>query len=89
MCGQHKVRASARDSTGQNTKDTHQILGQKLKFLTPPGIEPVGLEGRTSTDRATATDILHDTFTNTKDLFPQLISVRQTQMNKTNRFLPF
>ena len=26
--------------TGQNTKDTHPILGQKLKFLTPLGIEP-------------------------------------------------
>ena len=40
MCGQHNVRASAEDSTGQNTKDTHTIPGQKLKFLTPPGIEP-------------------------------------------------
>ena len=40
MCGQHNVRASAEDNTGQNTKDTHPIPGQKLKFLTPPGIEP-------------------------------------------------
>ena len=40
MCGQHNVRASAEDNTGQNTKDTHPIAGQKLKFLTPPGIEP-------------------------------------------------
>ena len=55
MCGQHNVRASAEDNTGQNTKDTHPIPGQKLKFLTPPGIEP-GMEGRDSTDDATATD---------------------------------
>ena len=40
MCGQHNVRASAEANTGQDTKDTHAILGQKLKFLTPPGIEP-------------------------------------------------
>ena len=37
---QHNVRASAEDNTGQNTKDTHPIPGQKLKFLTPSGIEP-------------------------------------------------
>ena len=40
MCGQHNVRASTGDNTGQNTKDTHPIPGQKLKFLTSPGIEP-------------------------------------------------
>ena len=40
MCGQHNVRASAEDNTGQNTKDTHPIPGQKLKFLNPPEIEP-------------------------------------------------
>ena len=40
MCGQHNVRTSAEDNTGQNTKDTHPIPGQKLKFLTPPRIEP-------------------------------------------------
>ena len=40
MCGQHKVRASDEDNTGQNTKDTHSIPGQKLKFLIPPGVEP-------------------------------------------------
>ena len=40
MCGQHNIRASAGDSTGQNTKDTHPIPGEELKFLTPPGIEP-------------------------------------------------
>ena len=40
MCGQHNVRVSAEDNTGQNTKDTHPIPGYKLKFLTPQGIEP-------------------------------------------------
>ena len=37
MCGQQNVRASAEDNTGQNSKDTHPIRGQTLKFLTPPG----------------------------------------------------
>ena len=40
MCGQDNVRVSVEDNTGQNTKDTHPIPGQKLKFLTPPGIKP-------------------------------------------------
>ena len=42
MCGQHDVRASAEGNTGQNTDQghTHPIPGQKLKFLTPPRIEP-------------------------------------------------
>ena len=34
------VRASVGDHTGQNTKGTHPIPGQKLKLLTSPGIEP-------------------------------------------------
>ena len=38
MYGQHNVRASAEDNTGQNTKDTHPIPGQKLKFMKPPVI---------------------------------------------------
>ena len=59
MCGQRNVRASAEDNTGQNTKDTHPIPGQKLKF-DPAGnrTRAVGLEGRDSTDHATATDII-------------------------------
>ena len=32
--------ASAGDNTGQNTEDTHPIPWYKLKFMTPPGIEP-------------------------------------------------
>ena len=51
MCGQHNVRASAEENTGQNTKDTHPIPGQKLKFLTPPGIEPGPQGWKAGTDR--------------------------------------
>ena len=39
MCGHQNVRASAGENTEQNTKDTHQSK-DKLKFLTPLGIEP-------------------------------------------------
>ena len=40
MCGQYNVRATAVDNIGQNTKDTHPVPEQKLKFLNPWGIEP-------------------------------------------------
>ena len=40
MCGEYNVRATAGYNTAQNTKETHTIPGQKLKFLTPPGTEP-------------------------------------------------
>ena len=59
MCDQHNVRAPAEDNTGQNTKDTHPIPGQELKFLTLPESNPgrhAGLEGRDYIDNATATD---------------------------------
>ena len=38
----HNVSVSAENNTGQNTDKghTHPIPGKKLKFLTPPGIEP-------------------------------------------------
>ena len=49
MYGQHNVRALVEDNTGENTKDTHPIPGQKLKFLTPPGIEPDPLGWKTGT----------------------------------------
>ena len=48
-CGQQNIRGSARDSTGQNTKNTHHRTKNKvhtpspdrgLKSLNPPGIEP-------------------------------------------------
>ena len=40
------------------SKDTHPVPEEKLKFLTPPGIEPgsPSLERRDSTDHATAAD---------------------------------
>ena len=37
MCGQHNVKTT-QDRTQK--KNTHPIPGQKLKFLTPPGMEP-------------------------------------------------
>ena len=60
MCGQDNVRPSTRDNTGLNTKDTHLIPGHKLKFLTPPGIEPgpSGYKTVDSSDHARATDFL-------------------------------
>ena len=43
MCGQHNVRESVGDNTAQNTDKVHtpnpRTYG-KLKFLSPPGIEP-------------------------------------------------
>ena len=65
MCGQHNVGPPPETTQDRTqTKDTHPIPGQKLKFLTPPGIEhrAAGLEGRDSTDHATATDILKLTY---------------------------
>ena len=38
-CGQHNIRVTAIDKTGQNTKDTHPVQGWKLKFLAAPRIE--------------------------------------------------
>ena len=40
ICAQQKIRATAWDNTGRNTKDTHWIPGHKLNFLTPLRIEP-------------------------------------------------
>ena len=39
ICGKQNVRATARDYTGQNTKDTHSVPRYKLKFVTPTAIE--------------------------------------------------
>ena len=51
MCGQH----TARDNTRQNTvnRNTYPVPREKLKFLTPPVIEPgcrAGLDHVTTTD---------------------------------------
>ena len=41
MCGQHNVRASAGDSTGQNTYKGHTPNPRtEIKIPDPPGIEP-------------------------------------------------
>ena len=59
MCGQHKVRASTKDNTGQNTDEVHTPNPRtEIKILDPAGnrTRAAGLEGRNSTDHATATD---------------------------------
>ena len=60
MCGQHNVRASAGDSTEQNT-DKGQTPNPRIgiKIPDPAGnrTRSAGLEGRDSTDHATATDL--------------------------------
>ena len=53
MCDQHNVRASARDSTGQN-KDNPRI-GIKIPDPARNRTRAAGLEGRDCTDHATAT----------------------------------
>ena len=57
MCGQHNVRASAEDNTGQNTKYTPNHRTE-IKIPDPAAnrTRTAGLEGRDSTDHATATD---------------------------------
>ena len=59
MCGQHNVRASAEDNTGQNTAKGHTSNPRtEIKIPDPAGnrTRAAGLEGRESTDHATATD---------------------------------
>ena len=65
MCGQHNFRASAEGSTGQNTDKGHTPNPRtEIKIPDPAGNRTraaAGLEGRDSTDHATATDYsLHD-----------------------------
>ena len=59
MCGHHNVRASAEDNTGQNTDRLHTPKPRTvIKVPDPAGnrTQAAGLEGRYSTDHATATD---------------------------------
>ena len=60
MCGQHNVRASAEDNTRQNTDKGHTPKPRMeiIKIRDPAGnrTRTAGLEGRDSTDHATATD---------------------------------
>ena len=68
MCGQHNVRDSAGDNTGQNTHKGHtpnprtEIKIFEPAELGPPPPRRAGLEGRDSTDHATATDPLKTQF---------------------------
>ena len=59
MCGQHNVRATARDNAGQNIKDTSSPKIE-IKISDPAENRTLatGLKGRDSTDHATAMDIL-------------------------------
>ena len=54
MCGQHNVRASSEDNTGQNTDKGH-TPNPRTEIKIP---DPAGLEDRNSTDHATATDVV-------------------------------
>ena len=54
MCGQHNVRATARDNTGQKTKDIHSSR-IKITISDPAGSSnpAAGFEDWDSTDHAT------------------------------------
>ena len=59
MRGQHNVKASAGDNTGQNTSRGHTPNPRtEIKIPGSAGnrTRAAGLEGRDSTDHATATD---------------------------------
>ena len=58
MCGQHNVRVFAGDNTGQNTKDTRPSPRIEIKIPDPTGnrTRAAWLEGRDSTNHATATE---------------------------------
>ena len=55
MCGQHNVRASAGDSTGQN-KDKGHTPNPRIGIKIP---DPAGLESRDSNDHATWTNAFY------------------------------
>ena len=60
MCGQHNVRATAEDNTGQNTDIGHAPNPRtEIKIYNPAGnrTRAAMVEGRYSIDHATATDI--------------------------------
>ena len=58
MCGQHNVRDSAEDNTDKEHTPNPRT---EIKILDPAGnrTRAAGLEGRDSTDHATATDCLN------------------------------
>ena len=65
MCGQHNVSASAEDNTGQNTDKGHTPKPRtEIKIPDPAGNRTLaaGLEGRNSTDQATAMDHFYVNF---------------------------
>ena len=61
MCGQHNVRASAEDNTGQNTDNEHTPNPRtEMKIPDPAGnrARAASLEGRDSIDPVTATSFM-------------------------------
>ena len=57
MCGQHIVRATAEDNQDRTkTKDTHPVSESKIHDPSVNRTRAAGLEGKDSTDHATATD---------------------------------
>ena len=61
MCGQHNVRNSIEDNTGQNTDKAHTSNPwTKIKIPDTAGnrTRTAELEGRDSTDLATVTDFI-------------------------------
>ena len=62
MCYQHNVRAFVEDSTGQNTDKGHTPNPRtEIKIPDPAGrTRAAELEGRDSTDHATATDCIYN-----------------------------
>ena len=62
MCGQHNVRVSAVDNTGQNTGKGHIPNSRteiKIPDLAGNRTRAAVLEGRVSTNHATATDLFN------------------------------
>ena len=61
MCGQHNVRASAEDNTGQSKDKGHTPNPRtEIKIHDPirNRTQAAGLEGRDSTDHAMAMDVI-------------------------------
>ena len=72
MCVQHNVRASTRDSTGQNTETKESNLGRS------------GTDGRNYTDHATATDNILGNMKNSEYIIIySFVANTQISKNKT------
>ena len=92
MCGQHNVRASAEDNTGQNTDKEHTPNPTtEIKIPDPAGNRTLaaGLEGRDSTDHATARGCLQSWLLNCGyDLFSYYVAFNFIRFLKVNLYFP-